>query len=93
MMMMVAFSRKRSAHFHKTHNAQNKELLYAARAYPSARSVLSSSSGSSGGGGGGDKKKKKEGGAAAGAKGVPVTTAFIFSMSAAANCEVCKRVA
>lgn len=63
------------------HTKQNKELLYASRAYPSARSVLFPS---------GDKKtkKKEEGGTAESSKGIPVITAFVFTMSAAANCEV-----
>jgi hypothetical protein len=64
---------------------QNKELLFASRAYPSSRSVL-------GDDGGGDKKAKKKGqGRAEPAErstAVAVTTAFIFTMSAAANCEV-----
>lgn len=65
---------------------QNKELLFAARAFPSTRSVLGANAD-------GDKKaRKKKKGAAEPAEeargGVPVITAFIFTMKAAANCEV-----
>lgn len=62
-----------------TFTTQNKELLYASRAY----SVRAS----------GDKKTEKrgEGGGAIESGASTVTTAFIFRVSAAANCEVCRR--
>ena len=64
---------------------QNKELLFAARAFPSTRSVLGA--GNAGGDKKATKKKKEKPVAEEAARGVPVTTAFIFTMSAAANCE------
>lgn len=66
---------------HLHHQLQNKELLYASRVYPPTSN------------GGSDKKtKKREDGPTEelrAGEAEAVTTAFIFRMSAAANCEVC----